>query len=75
MSNREIAINIINEIPEYKLNYVIEILKGIKSLIIDEAEPDELDLKMIAEAEKENDGTVYSLDEVLKECGLNYEDL
>lgn len=75
MSNREIAINIINEIPEYKLNYVIDILKGIKNLIVEEVEPDEWDLKMIAEAEAENDGTTYTLDEVLKECGLNYEDI
>lgn len=71
MSNREIAINIINEIPEYKLSYVIDILKGIKNLIVEEVEPDEWDLKMIAEAE--NDGTKYSLEEVLEECGLKYE--
>lgn len=73
MSNREIAINIINEIPEYKLSYVIDILNGIKNLIVEEVEPDEWDLKMIAEAEAENDGTTYSIEEVLEECGLKYE--
>lgn len=75
MSNKEIAIGIINQIPDYKLTYVIDVLNSIKNMLIEEVEPDEWDLKMIAEAEAENDGTVYSVDEVLKECGLTYEDL
>ncbi len=56
--------------------YVLDILKGLKGLsddLIEEVEPDEWDLKMIAEAE--NDGTTYTLDEVLKKCDLTYEDL
>lgn len=30
MSNREIAIDLINHIPEYKLTYLISFLKGLK---------------------------------------------
>ena len=77
MSNREMAIQLLNNIPDSKLVYIIDILNGIKNMLsdIEEVEPDEWDLKMIAEAEAENDGTTYTLDEVLKECDLTYEDL
>lgn len=78
MSNREMVIQLLNNIPDSKLVYILDILKGIKGLsdnLIEEVEPDEWDLKMIAEAEAENDGTTYTLDEVLKECDLTYEDL
>lgn len=60
MSNKELAIDIINKIPEYKLPYVIEMLNGLKGLLdndLTEVNPDEWDLKMISEAEKINDGT------------------
>jgi len=73
MSNREMVISIVNQIPEYKLPYVIDILNGIKNMIADveEVEPDELDLKMIAEAEAENDGTTITLEELAKDLELN----
>lgn len=78
MSNRELAIDIINQIPEYKLTYVIDMLNGLKGLLIsdiEEVEPDEWDLEMIAEAEKVNDGTTVSLEELLAKDGLSYADL
>ncbi len=78
MSNRELAIDIINQIPEYKLTYVIDMLNGLKGLLIndiEEVEPDEWDLKMIAEAQKVNDGTTVSLEELLAKDGLSYADL
>ena len=78
MSNREMVIQLLNNIPDSKLVYILDILKGIKGLsdnLIEEVEPDEWDLKMLDEAEAENDGTTYTLDEVLKECDLTYEDL
>ncbi len=78
MSNRELAIDIINQIPEYKLTYVIDMLNGLKGLLIsdiEEVEPDEWDLKMIAEAEKVNDDTTVSLEELLAKDGLSYADL
>lgn len=43
MSNREKAITIINQIPEYKLTYVIDILNSIKNMLIEEIEPDNWD--------------------------------
>ena len=50
-------------------------LNSIKGLLIDEVEPDEWDLEMIAEAQNENDGKKISLDEMLKKDGLTYADL
>jgi transcriptional regulator with XRE-family HTH domain len=42
---------------------------------IKEAKPDKRDLEMIAEAEKENDGTTVSLEELLERDGWTYADL
>lgn len=78
VSNKELIIDIINQIPEYKLSYVIDMLNGLKGLLIDdieEVEPDEWDLAMIAESEKVNDGTTTSLEELLAKDGLTYADL
>ena len=78
MSDREMAIDIINQIPEYKLTYVVDVLNGIKNMLnndIEEVEPDEWDLEMIARAERENDGTAVTLDELLKKDGFTYADL
>lgn len=68
MSNKEKAIDIINQIPEYKLIYVIDVLNGIKNMLTDveETEPDEWDLKMLAKAEETNDGTTITLEELAK---------
>ncbi len=76
MSDKEIAKNIIDSLPDYKMVYVIDVLNGLKGLIVDdndveEVEPDEWDLSMIAEAEKVNDGTTISLEELAKDLGLN----
>ncbi|MBP3359907.1 MAG: hypothetical protein J6N52_03565 [Clostridia bacterium] len=78
MSNKELAIDIINQIPECKLTYVIDMLNGIKGLLIDnveEIDPDDLDLSMIAEAKKLNDGTTISFEKLLEKDGLSYADL
>lgn len=78
MSDREIAIDIINQIPEYKLTYVVDVLNGIKNMLdnnIEEVEPDEWDLEMIARAERENDGTTVTLEELLERDGFTYADL
>ena len=60
MSEREKAIQLIKEIPDNKLVFVVDMLNSIKKLLIEEVEPDEWDLEMIAQAEQENDGTKVS---------------
>lgn len=77
MSDRERAQQLLDIVPDYKIQYVIAYLQGVTAgeNLIEEVEPDEWDLKMIAEAEKENDGTTISFDEILKKDGLAYADL
>lgn len=70
MSNREIAIDIINQIPEYKMTYVVDMLNSIKNLLIEEVEPDKWDLKMIAEAENNDDGSGISLEDLAKDLNV-----
>ena len=75
MSNREYAHQLLDKIPESKMIYIVGILEGATIPEIEEVEPDEWDLKMIEEAEMENDGETVTLDELLKKEGLTYADL
>lgn len=80
MSNRETAINVLNQIPENRLLYVIDILNEVlhEKMTDDgipEIEPDEWDLEMIARAEREDDGTSVPLEELMKRDGFTYADL
>lgn len=75
MSNKEKVLQLIDSIPEYKLTYVIDMLNSIKNLLVEEINPDEWDLQMIADAKENNDGTTVTFDEMLKKDGLTYEDL
>lgn len=75
MSDKERAIQLLEEIPENKMNFVVNMLVNIRNLLTEEEEPDEWDLRMIAEAERENDGTTISFEEILKRDGLTYADL
>lgn len=75
MSNKERVMQLIEDVPDYKLTYVIDMLNSIKGLLVEEVEPDEWDLQMIADAKRMNDGSTISFDEMLKKDGLTYEDL
>lgn len=75
MSEREQLKQIIDRLPEYKLAYVANLIFGIEKTDIEEIEPDEWDLKMIAEAKANNDGSAVSLEELLEREGLTYADL
>ena len=73
MSDRERAVQLLEQIPESKMLFVVDMLNSIRNLLIDEVEPDEWDIRMIKEAE--NNGETISLDELLKRDGLTYADL
>ena len=64
-----------NNIPDYKLTYVVDILNSIKNLLLEEVAPDEWDLQMIADAKRDNDGATAAFEEMLKKDGLTYADL
>ncbi len=75
MSEKERAIQLIEEISDNKMIFVINLLKSIKGLLVEEVEPDEWDLKMIEEAERNNGGMIVSFEELLEKEGLTYADL
>lgn len=75
MSEREQLKQIIDRLPDDKLAYIASLIFSIERTDIEEVEPDEWDLRMIAEAEANNDGSVVSLDELLAREGLTYADL
>lgn len=75
MSNKERVLQLIDNIPEQKLFFVIDMLESLKAYAGEEIEPDNWDLKMINQAQKENDNEVVSLEEMLEMDGLTYEDL
>lgn len=75
MSEKEQLKQLIDRLPEYKIEYIAKLILGIEKTHIAEVEPDEWDLKMIADAQANNDGTTVSLDELLERDGLTYADL
>ena len=68
MSNKERVIQLINDVPDNKLVFVVHMLESMKAYAGEAIEPDEWDLKMIADSQKYNDGSVVSLEELLV-CG------
>ena len=70
MSNKERVLQLIDDIPDQKLIYVVDMLNSIKNLLIEEVEPDEWDLQMINQAQEENDGTTISFEKLADELGV-----
>ncbi len=64
MSNKERVIQLIEDIPEHKLVFVIDVLESLKAYAGEMIEPDEWDLEMIAKAREENDGQAVSIETV-----------
>ncbi|MCM1536070.1 MAG: hypothetical protein NC126_09155 [Clostridium sp.] len=75
MSEREQLKQVIDRLPDYKIEYIAKLILGIEKADIEEVEPDEWDLKMIADAKKNNDGSAVSFEDILKKEGLTYADL
>lgn len=70
MSNKERILQLIEDIPEYKLVFIVNMLEDIKGYAGEAIEPDEWDLQMIAEAEKNNDGETVTIEELAKELDI-----
>lgn len=75
MSDRERLKQVIDQMPEYKIAYIANLILGIDKMDIEEVEPDAWDLKMIEEAKINNDGSAVTLEELLEKEGLTYADL
>jgi len=70
MSNKERVLQLIDDIPDQKLIYVVDMLNSIKNLLVEEVDPDEWDLQMINQAQEENDGTTISFEKLADELGV-----
>ena len=70
MSNKERILQLIEDIPEYKLVFIVNMLEDLKGYAGEAIEPDEWDLQMIAEAEKNNDGETITIEELAKELDI-----
>ena len=64
MSNKERIMELIDGIPDRRLVFIVDILESLKAYAGEEIPPDEWDLQMIQEAEKENDGKTISFEEI-----------
>lgn len=75
MSLKEEAYKIIEEIPEEKMEKVLDILKSLKEIINDEL--DEFDIYLIEEAQKilSNEEEYIPFEDVLKEAGIEENEL
>lgn len=54
MSTRELAYSLIDRLPEYQLEAIVEILKGLSVPKITEVEPDEFELEMIIDSKADD---------------------
>ena len=70
MSNRERVIQLIDDIPDNKLVFIVDVLESLKAYAGETIEPDEWDLRMIEEAQKVNDGESVSIEDLSKELGV-----
>ena len=67
MSNKDRIIQLINDVPDNRLVFIVDMLESLKAYAGEEIEPDEWDLQMIAQAERENDGQTFTLGDVKQE--------
>ena len=70
MSNKNRILQLIDDISDNRLIFVVNLLESLKAYAGEAVEPDDWDLQMIADAEKENDGTTITIDELAKEIGI-----
>lgn len=70
MSNKDRIIQLIDDVPDNRLIFIVDMLESLKAYAGEEIEPDEWDLKMIAQAERENDGETVTLVELTQELGI-----
>lgn len=69
MSNKDLAIQLINQIPDYKLGYAIAYLQG---LYADEISDDMFCQKLLENYENSTDkGEFVSFDEAMKMCEVD----
>lgn len=71
---RSEAIKLLNAIPDDKMLYVVNILRNVNDMTRQEVEPDELDLTMLREAEKDHEEAV-SFQQAIEGLGFDINEL
>lgn len=73
MSNKELVIKLLNDIPEYKLGYVIAYIQGLRA---DEDADNAYCEKLLNEYNNSTDkGDFVSFDEALDICGVSLDEI
>ena len=72
MSERERMYQLLDSVPDNKIAYIIGYIEGLtaEKREIEEVDPDEWDLEMIARAERENDGQGVPIESLAAELGI-----
>ncbi|KEZ90123.1 hypothetical protein [Lacrimispora celerecrescens] len=70
MSNKERIMQLIDNVPDNKLVFVVDMLESLKAYAGESIEPDAWDLQMIEEAKMLNDGERVTFDELCDELGI-----
>lgn len=70
MSNRERILQLIEDVPDNKLIFIVNMLESLRAYANETIAPDEWDLKMIRDAEENNDGNTITLNDLSKELGI-----
>ena len=69
MSNKELAIKLLDQLPDYKIAYAVAYLQGLSA---DEAADDQVCGKLIEAYQSSSDkGDFVSFDEAVKMCGVD----
>lgn len=74
MSTKELAYNLIDKLTESQLKGLLMLLQEYVNADIEEVEPDEWELQMIAESEAD-DSEPMPIEEYAKGLGIDYDSL
>ena len=70
MSNKERVLQLIDDIPDNKLTFIVNMLESLRSYAGETVPPDERDPKMTDDAQRENDESAYRIREVAKDLEI-----
>lgn len=70
MSNKERIMQLIGDVPDNRLIFVVDMLESLKAYAGEEIVPDDFDLQLIEQAEAENDGGTMSMESLCKELEI-----
>ncbi len=74
MSTREMLTNLINSVPDSQMDLLYQTVSSMLKIMAD-AEDDAFCLALAEQAALEDDGTRYSLEELMAECEVTHADL